>query len=335
MSKLAPFALAFLALGCFRSRSNGGEDGGTRCTIPEGFVCCSARGPEASPPSACPYRCPDRTVLTPLEECVPPMDAGLPPADSAVGYCSPPVPGDHVCLPQQFAPAGRPFQLPVTMDGCGCCPPTGCSVAVDEGRKHLLVHTTVCHEEDVCDCDSCQRPVATCEIPALARGDWTVESLNGGSFALRVEDEISLVPEPPACTTFGEADGCTRAPLENLRPDPVSRICIERNETGRHLARLVNDCGGCAHQGPCVARVRERLTDDLPPGGEIELEPTVYFGDCDGACPPVCIETERECPLPELLPGGYYRVWVDGRPRLSFVEGTEPACGGDVDVFEP
>jgi len=44
----------------------------------------------------------------------------------------------------------------------------------------------------------------------------------------------------------------------------------------------------------------------------------------------VCIETERECPLPTLIPGGFYRVYVHDELVLSFTEGDlgeDPSVG--------
>lgn len=74
----------------------------------------------------------------------------------------------------------------------------------------------------------------------------------------------------------------------------------------------------------------ERLTDDPPPGGDIRLSPTRYFSACAGDCPAICIETERQCPLPTLLPRDVYRVYVHDELVFSFTEGDlgeDPSVG--------
>lgn len=336
MTKLSFVSLALLvfAFGCFRSRGADDPVDGGLCAIPDGFVCCAGFGPVASPPGACPFRCPDRTRLVPSSECVDPLDGGLPrdvgPIGDA-GLACEPRRADWTCLESFLAPANEPFELPVTFDTCGCCPSTTCGVDVDPDARVLRLTSGLCND-DVCDCVGCNAPTARCAIPAIPRGDWRVEVNGAPAFVLPVEEEISLIPPPPACVRYAAPESSCEAtdPLDS-QPEPTSEVCIARAPSSAGLvARLVNDCGGCASEGTCTAVVTERFTDDLPPGGEIRLSPTRYFSACGGACPPVCIETERECPLPTLLPGGFYRVYVHDELVLSFNEGDlgeDPSVG--------
>jgi hypothetical protein len=94
----------------------------------------------------------------------------------------------------------------------------------------------------------------------------------------------------------------------------------------REVLRLTDPCWSCGElDSSCTAIVTPRLTDDLPPGGDITLTARRYTTNCDVDCPGVCLEHTRECDLPPLVPGDYYRVLVDGEVALSFVEG-EPSA---------
>ena len=68
-------------------------------------------------------------------------------------------------------------------------------------------------------------------------------------------------------------------------------------------------------------RTKPRLTDDLPPGGDLRVDPRVFFPGCELACPPVCMERTRECTTPELTPGDVYRVFVGDELALTFTAG--------------
>lgn len=337
--RFAPFALALLALGCFRSRGMEEEvpDGG-RCFLPSGMICCSGVGPVDSPGGPCPFMCPSGTSLVRATDCgfadggIPIGDGGPAPVDA--GPSCEPRRADWTCLESFVAPADAPFELPVTFDTCGCCPSTSCGVDVDRGARVLRLTSGLCND-DVCDCAGCIAPTARCEIPSIPAGDWTVEVNGDPAFVLPVSHEDVFVAPPPACVRYAAPEtACEPSDPLDSQIEPVSEVCIAQVPTSsRHVARLMNDCGGCASEGVCTAVVMERLTDDLPPGGDIRLSPTRYFSACGGACPPVCIETERECPLPQLLAGGFYRVYVHDELVFSFSEGdlgedpTVGACG--------
>jgi hypothetical protein len=336
MTKLSFVSLALVALGlgCFRSRGMESDTDAGRCFLPSGMVCCSSAGPVDSPGGPCPFQCPVGTSMVRGFECAfgdggVPSDGGFP---IDAGPACEPRRADWTCLVESFlAPANEPFELPVTFDTCGCCPSTTCGVEVDRGAQVLRLSSGLCND-DVCDCAGCNAPTARCAVPPLPRGDWTVEVNGAPAFVLPVEEEISLVPPPPACVRYAAPDvSCEPSDPLDAQPEPTSEVCIAQVPTSSRLvARLVNDCGGCASEGTCTAVVTERFTDDLPPGGEIRLSPTRYFSACGGACPPVCIETERECPLPTLIPGGFYRVYVHDELVLSFTEGDlgeDPSVG--------
>lgn len=335
MKPVLPLAFALLALtGCFRSRSNEpGPDGGTTyCAPPPGDVCCTPEGPLDFYDGRCPFRCGSGSWQTRSSECPYPTYDGGVPLDGSFPVDAGPLPvcaetrGDFTCLESFTALAERPFVLPVSFDTCGCCAETSCSVAVDRGAQTLRLTTGLC--PDPCDCDACITPVAECAVPALPAGEWRVEVNGDDAFFLPVDFEDSLIPPSPACVTYAEPDSCEPSDPLSGRPEPISEVCVRPDFlTGGHVAHLVNDCGTCDREGPCLATVMERLTDDLPPGGDIFLMPMRYFGACDGACPPVCIETTRECPLPELMPGGVYRVFVHGELQYSFTEGSSMECG--------
>jgi hypothetical protein len=75
-----------------------------------------------------------------------------------------------------------------------------------------------------------------------------------------------------------------------------------------------------------VATLEPRLTDDLPPGGEIRLAPQHHATSCDIDCPEVCTRFEQRCEIPSLTPGDFYRVWADGEVMLSFTAGEGEVC---------
>ncbi|MBX3251374.1 MAG: hypothetical protein KF901_29625 [Myxococcales bacterium] len=322
---------ALLLVGCFRSRSNEPTpDGGTWCGPPPGEVCCTSEGPLDFLDGRCPFACPHGSWQTSSAACSFPRDGGVPRTDGGLdaGLC-PAVRASFTCLESFVAPANERFELPVSFDECGCCAEATCGVDVDVRSRTLHLTTGLC--PDPCDCDACHTPVARCAVPGLPRGDWRVEVNGAPAFVLPVSDADFFVPPPPACMRYAEDDGCDASdPISSGRPDPITEVCVDldRASARGHVAWAVNDgCGGCAREGICGAVVMERLTDDLPPGGDIFLEPRRYFGACDGACPPACFETEQLCPLPTLDPGGFYRVYVHGALVFSFTEGQGRACG--------
>jgi hypothetical protein len=106
-------------------------------------------------------------------------------------------------------------------------------------------------------------------------------------------------------------------------------VCVEHAVlSDREVLRLRSSCWGCGDlDSACDAIVAPRLTDDLPPGGDITLHARRYGTNCDVDCPGACIEHVRECALPPLEAGGVYRVRVDGEILRTFIQGEpSPPC---------
>lgn len=231
--------------------------------------------------------------------------------------------------------AGQPFELPFQYDTCGCCIETSCSVLVDERTRTLRLTTGLC--PDPCDCDACITPRGTCSVPAIsedAAGQWTVEVNGTAAFTTYVAPrEIPSEPVPPTCATYAEIDECGGA-----RPDfttgPVrGDICVEAvHHADRTTLRVVDPCWDCGRlDSSCTVTVHERLTDDLPPGYDIDLHARDYWTACDVDCPAVCIPHTRECDVPALDPSAYNRVFVDGEYVTAYVAGGPSAPCGDAE----
>lgn len=253
----------------------------------------------------------------------PPHDAGrIPPRDAGPLAC-PAARPDVTCLESIVAPPGRAFSLPYAFDACGCCVETTCSARADHGSRTITLRTTLC--PDPCDCAACVTPRGTCELPALERGTWSVIVNGSPAFELLVEEDSGLVPPPPGCVTYAEIDAC--APLSDPLPgtpwSPGSACVGPRLSTGTlDVIEVHHDCWGCGDvQGPCIATLEERLTTDLPPGGDLRITPTQYPTACDVDCPAICTETTRSCAVPPLRPGDFYRVFVGESSVGSFVAG--------------
>ncbi len=285
----------------------------------------------------------------------PPADAGTPPSDAAApdgsardaatpdadlpdtgtpdaavpdaGLLCPLLRANGVCLETTIVPAGRPFELPFQLDTCGCCPSTECAVGVDPATRTLRVTTTFC--ADPCDCAACNPAVARCAFPALDAGTWTLEVNGEPASRLAVGAEPGLVPAPAACIDFAELTTCESATPLDGAPQRATDVCVTSDRAQRHIVNLVDTCGGCTLEGPCVVTVEKRSTDDLPPGNEIRVSATRYENACMPACLAVCMETTRTCILPPLVEGETQRVYVEGRPPFVFVSGRDVrACSG-------
>jgi hypothetical protein len=216
-------------------------------------------------------------------------------------------------------PAGIPFDLPFQFDGCACCAATSCDVAVDASSRTLRVGTHLC--PDSCDCDACNTPRGTCSVPALpldSVGQWTVEVNGTAAFVIGVADAFDpTVGPPPGCATYAEPDSCGRTP--DFTMGPIRGSVEHRRLADRDVLVLTHDCWPCGDiDSECEAIVAPRLTDDLPPGGEITLDARHYSTACDVLCTDDCVAHERECALPPLVPGDVYRVRVDGEVVLTF-----------------
>lgn len=260
-------------------------------------------------------------------------DAGpspIPELDAGPLVC-PAVRADATCLESFLVAPGRPFSLPYSFDTCGCCVETECAVSVDRATQTLSLVTTLC--PDPCDCSACVTPTGACEVPALERGAWRVVVNGAPAFELPVFEDGGLVPPPPACATYAEIDTCGAPFSEPLPGTPWSETpCIAPRAFGTLDAIDVHhDCWGCGDlQGPCIATLTERFTDDLPPGGDLHIAPTRYPTACDVDCPDVCTEATRTCIVPALRRGDFYRVFVGDRSVRSFVAGEPGRFCGDI-----
>lgn len=247
----------------------------------------------------------------------PALDASLPPP-----MC-PAQRADFTCLESFQVTPGRPFSLPFAFDGCACCAQTECRVAVDRAGRTLAIDTTLC--PDPCDCDACNVPTGACEVPALDEGEWTVVANGAPAFVLPIHPDSGFAPPPPACARYAEVDDTRCGPTDPV-PGRVlaGDLCIETSPRPNRLdvIRVHSFCWPCGDlRGACVARLEPRYTDDLPPGGELRLEPTTYSTACDVDCPAVCVEYDEECIVPPLTDGDTYRVWLGDRVLATFVAG--------------
>jgi hypothetical protein len=309
MRHLVPITLLFSIAGCYLEHGLDprGDGGGGRAPVDAGRARDAGR--------------------TPIPE--PSVDAGLPGSDEC-----PLVRAISACPDPGVALAGQRFELPLRMLDCGCCERTECRVEVAniDGAPTLSIETRMCGGGD-CACFACERIDAACSIPALEEGDWNVVINDVPAFTLPVRAAPPW-PESAWCVQHADPAECTTAPypLSSVttpwRPDTV---CIENMGLGDRQVRAVTECSSCTAQGPFSVRVEPRLTDDLPSGGEIYLEPThIALGECALDCPSICIPLERTARLPPLEPGGFYRVWLPDRSvGLQFFESDPfPACSG-------
>lgn len=261
-----------------------------------------------------------------LDTAVPPPDVGLD-GLTIVPHC-PAVRADATCLESFAIEAYRPFLLPFQFDGCACCAETECFAHADEASRTISLTTHLC--PDPCDCDACNTPTGSCSVPALTElGQWTVEVNGTAAFTIGVVDASDPIhtPAPPGCATYAEIDECGGA-TPDFTTGPVRGSVCRATARGdlREVLRLTDPCWSCGElDSSCTAILTPRLTDDLPPGGDITLTARRYTTNCDVDCPGVCLEHTRDCDLPPLVPGDYYRVLVDGEVALSFVEG-EPSA---------
>ncbi len=254
----------------------------------------------------------------------PRRDAGLPrEPDAGTPDLCPPRRAELLCLDYPLIPPRMPFTLPLRFAGCFCEERTTCQVRVDGNR--ISIETGVC--ESLALCAECQPEIeASCELPPLPRDVYQLD-VNGSPAAdLVVDFDSGLVPPPPACVMLQEGCPTGSSDVSN-RPDRFDTACVD-GELERSWIELVDTCAECpAGNGTCTVIYEERLTDDLPAGGEIYVQPNVDI--CrDDACDPSCEEHVRRCAIPErLMPGGFYRVWLpdeDG-PAFSFT-GGESTC---------
>lgn len=258
-----------------------------------------------------------------------PWDAGIPWMDVDAGSAlCPSVRADGVCIPDVAVSPGVPFELPVVFDACVCCGHTECQARVDVEQRTLRLTTALC--PDACFCEECTAPRASCAIPPLDVGSWNVVVNGAPAFTLPVYPIPPVRDPSPTCMTSAEPDPC--AVDEHIEPQEwrPNQLCVAPRFpgtiSGDFVVRAISTCWGCELEGPCVATLETRTTDDLPAGGEIRLSPQRHATACDIACPEVCGHFEQRCEIPSLTPGDFYRVWVDGEVVLSFTAGEDEIC---------
>jgi len=242
--------------------------------------------------------------------------------------------GVATCLEGFLIPPDEPFTLPVLFPGCGCCPETECVTSVDVAAREVHLTTGVC--PDPCDCDGCWPIVGGCDVPPLSLGVWTVLANGVEAFELPVEHDSGVVPPPNMCSTYAADDWCSDRGALPGTPIPrgeLSEVCLTPVFTtglpsSLTLTRTCWPCGSVL--SVCNAVLEERVTRDLPPGGEIRLDPRDYATGCLISCTDECIPGEIECEVPALTPGEYYRVWLGDEVVLDFTAGSDaPTCGDD------
>lgn len=299
-----------------------GRDG--ECSIDPGFVCCTtggARSPVRT--GSCPFRCPSGSGLVPSASCVEDRDSGVPPFDATrpIPLECAPQRADSSCVGPVYA--GAAFELPVTFESCGCCPTVECAVGVDAIARTLRLSTGLC--PDPCDCDGCYLPAVACPIPALDAGTWNVVVNGAHAFDLPVVHPGE--PASAACFDYAEPDVCGGSESVSPGAHSLSRLCTASAPDGSPRLTIGYDCFACtSREDVCAATLVPRFTDDLPPGGELLLEPRVYVTRCLISCDDECAPRERTCVVPALVPGQLYRVWVEGNVVLSFTAGDPPSC---------
>lgn len=326
-------ACVFVLVGCYDTT------GDERCPAPAGMVCCGGGG-AISPEPGCPFRCPPGSSLAAAGACdaVPPVDAG---SGGDAGPWRPDGGGellcplrraDATCLMSYLVEPEVAFDLPIAFAGCGCCSEIECAVEVDASAGTIGLTTTLC--PDPCDCDGCNPIEGSCRVPPLGRGTWNVTVNGAPAFELPVAPPLPGLAPPPACVSYAAEDPCglVGAPIP-LTPSAPDSVCVRRHDflPDAALVELDYECPGCNWLGgTCAVTVEPRFTDDLPPGGEIRIAATEHVSGCETTCPPVCTAQTRSCPVPDLEPGGYYRVWYDGAFTGVFIPGASgsgPVCG--------
>lgn len=253
-------------------------------------------------------------------------DGGSPPIDSGL-FC-PVVRADYLCLEPFLVQPGLAFSLPLSFATCGCCVNSECTVGVDAGAHTLDLTTTLC--PDPCDCDACVTPTVSCEVPALAEGDWTVNVNGSAALSLPVFYDSGFAPPPPACVDFAEPSSCAGDLTlpGTVRTTSLACAVMEAVSPTAYTVELTDPCGGCARESTCVVSLQPRYTDDLPPGGELYVGVNQYVESCVD-CLPTCSMVTRRCPVPPLVPGDVYRIHIDGVSPFTFVAGTDSrTCNG-------
>lgn len=254
-----------------------------------------------------------------------PADVGPPPEDTGPPRC-PATRPDTTCLASFQVAPDRELFLPYDFDACGCCVETECVTSVDEAQRTIAIDTTLC--PDVCDCDACGATHGSCRVPPLAEGTWTVVANGVPAFELPVLADSALIPPPPGCASYADADPCGGALPFAGRVLGEGVCWAPRASTSTlDVLTVVDTCAGCSDAaGPCYATLEPRLTDDLPPGGDLHLVVEQYRTNCELNCPPVCTPLEHTCVVPALVRGDFYRVYLGDVLTGSFVAGETGSC---------
>lgn len=202
--------------------------------------------------------------------------------------------GSRACVPGT-APANTGIAVEVdATEGCLSCYTTleACKVTVDGTKITLSMSAKQCTGTDPCP-PVCMIPEATCAIPPLPAGTYSVEVTG--------EDRRGLPPRELVVAPDGKDTACTLPPPggtpEPLDSNKYSRTCTTSDDCV--LAITGNVCQPCKCPDTAIAKssasqyesdYRARVSQCLNPGGVA----------C-AACPPVKAECEANgC---KLVPG--------------------------------
>ncbi|MGE0787454.1 MAG: hypothetical protein AB7S26_17405 [Sandaracinaceae bacterium] len=319
-----------LASGCFLTNGRGDPP-----ACRDDLVCCDAFGVGVEPLERCPFACPAGSRAASF--CSPEgFDGGTPhppPPPVDAGPIRPPpmcMPqrGIAACLDTVVVQAEAPFRLPVLVDACSCCPVAECSVDLTStlGAPTLNIVTTLC--PDPCDCIACNDALAECDVPPLPEGTYPVVVNGSTAFYLTAAQDGGLVPPPPGCSTFAEPDLCAVGEAINTHRLMPDEVCLfGPNESPEHnqgwWMRTTYGCPDCAELlGPCDVVAERRLTTALPPGYDLRVTTQGHYTACDIDCGPGCFPRQLDCRVPDLEPGGYHRIFVNGTYVGDVSEGT-------------
>ncbi|MBK8168888.1 MAG: hypothetical protein IPK60_00930 [Sandaracinaceae bacterium] len=251
------------------------------------------------------------------------VDAGTAPdsgaahdAGAVVPFCT----GPHdVAEEVDFASAhfdsaanpSTPFTMQTFLNGCYCGATLRCEVSVDAAARTVALTHTLCSPVDLA-CAGCELDFgATCELPGLAAGAWTVTSNRVRAFPLFVG--ASELVGPAAATleqTEGHAMYMCEWPGDQVLNDFADSIHIDECESvnlsagfARASISLSVDNVDCfATAGSCrVTNIGDN---------RLLIDPLVKACTCAtcGACAPGNYPTRHVCETPALAPGTYTLV---------------------------
>ena len=262
--------------------------------------------------------------------CFPILDAGPGDAGPPRFDClSPEARALDVICPHAVR-AGAETTIPVAFGGsgeCFCNQRLHCLVQRAEEPFELELRASMCSDGPICG--ACFPYLeATCTLPPLEEGLWTVRDQGETAFVLRVVPEDVMPEWGLACISPRAPDalGCGVA-WPPIDPVLANRVCHPGGAgVDQRVALTVTDtCGSCGTMpGPCNVEV----FDDV-----LRVRPTRVESQCDIACPDICMPVEHTCVSPPL-PAGDWRVFlqdVETGTRLRVpAPGEEPPSFDEV-----